>query len=225
MERSTDNGVTWTRHGPITVAGEPFGVIQPTLWETASGEVRMLMRSTERIGRLVASSSRDHGLTWQPGRATLLPNPNAGIDVVRMKAGRLVLVYNHLLHGRDSLHIAISTDEGNTWSIRFFWKGARGNTPTRRSYKDIEIPKKLHVYEDAYIKEWIEQKGFRVVPCYIPFCIHYRPPDVWTFKGSVGLMAEALTLGDTWLIGKLLAAYAFYSGYAMYEVARREGQR
>jgi predicted neuraminidase len=116
VERSTDHGVTWSRHGPITVAGEPFGVIQPTLWETASGEVRMLMRSTERIGRIVASSSKDHGLTWEPGRPTLLPNPNAGIDVVRMKDGRLVLVYNHLLHGRDSLHIAISTDEGNTWS-------------------------------------------------------------------------------------------------------------
>jgi len=88
--------------------------------------------------------------------------------------------------------------------------------------KDIEIPKKLHVYEDAYIKDWIEQKGYRVVPCYVPFCIHYRPPNVWTFKGSVGLMSDAFTLGDTRLIGKLIAAYGFYAGYAVYEVARQE---
>ena len=86
----------------------------------------MLMRSTERIGRLVASSSKDHGLTWEPGRPTLLPNPNAGIDVVLMKDGRLVLVYNHLLHGRDSLHIAISTDEGNTWSNPLLLEAGEG---------------------------------------------------------------------------------------------------
>ncbi len=116
VERSTDHGVTWTRHGPITVAGEPFGVIQPALWETSSGEVRMLMRSTDRIGRLVASSSRDGGLSWDPGRPTQLPNPNAGIDVVRLRDGRLVLVYNHLVNGRDALHLAVSRDEGETWS-------------------------------------------------------------------------------------------------------------
>jgi glycosyltransferase involved in cell wall biosynthesis len=88
--------------------------------------------------------------------------------------------------------------------------------------KDIEIPKKLHVYEDAYIKDWIEQKGYRVIPCYIPFCIHHRPPNVWTFKGSVGLMSDAFTLGDPMLIGKLIAAYGFYAGYAVYQVARQE---
>ena len=88
--------------------------------------------------------------------------------------------------------------------------------------KDIQIPKKLHVYEDAYIKDWIEQKGYRVIPCYIPFCIHFRPPNVWTFSGSVGLMSDAFTLGDARSIGKLLAAYGFYAGYAVYQVARQE---
>ena len=90
--------------------------------------------------------------------------------------------------------------------------------------KDIVIPKKLHVYEDAYIKDWVEKKGYRAVPCYNPFCIHYRPPNVWTWRGSVGLMAEAFTLGDERVVGKLLAAYAFYTGYAIYEVALQSGQ-
>jgi glycosyltransferase involved in cell wall biosynthesis len=91
--------------------------------------------------------------------------------------------------------------------------------------KDIEIPKKLHVYEDAYIKDWIEHKGYRVIPCYNPFCIHHRPPSVWTFSGSVGLMSDAFTLGDPRLIGKLIAAYGFYAGYAVYQVARQESHR
>jgi predicted neuraminidase len=126
VERSTDRGVTWTRHGPITVPGEPFGVIQPALWETSRGTVRMLLRSTDRIGRIVASSSNDGGLTWEAGRPTQLPNPNAGIDVVRLQDGRVVLVYNHLPHGRDAIHLAISKDEGDTWSYPLILEEGQG---------------------------------------------------------------------------------------------------
>lgn len=126
VERSADPGGAWTRHGPITVHGEPFGVIQPTLWETSTGEVRMLMRSTDRIGRIVASASRDGGLTWDPARPTQLPNPNSGIDAVRLNDGRVVLVYNHLVRGRDSLHLTVSTDEGETWSPPLLLNGGYG---------------------------------------------------------------------------------------------------
>ena len=116
VERSTDRGNTWTRYGPITVPGQPYGVIQPTLWQNAEGEVRMLLRSTERIGRIVTSTSQDGGRTWTPAQLTGLPNPNAGIDVVRLRDGRLVLVYNHLSEGRNAIHLAVSNDDGKTWS-------------------------------------------------------------------------------------------------------------
>ena len=91
--------------------------------------------------------------------------------------------------------------------------------------KDIEIPKKLHVYEDAYIKDWIEKKGYRVIPCYVPFCVHYRPSNVWGFQGSVDLAAEAFLLGDPWVIGKLLAAYSLYSGYALWQGAMQDSRK
>ena len=32
---------------------------------------------------------------WRRARLTNLPNPNAGLDVVRLRDGRLLLVYNH----------------------------------------------------------------------------------------------------------------------------------
>ena len=115
VERSTDRGATWTRHGPVIDPGEPFGVIQPALWETPAGEIRMLMRSTERIGRIMKASSKDRGVTWTPASSTELPNPNAGIDVVRLRNGLLVLVYNHLTKGRSAIHLAVSGDEGETW--------------------------------------------------------------------------------------------------------------
>jgi predicted neuraminidase len=116
VERSTDRGHTWARHGPVTIPGEPYGVIQPTLWQSDNGAIHMLMRSTERIGRIVSSTSMDGGHTWAPARPTALPNPNAGIDVQRLKDGRLVLVYNHSLEGRRALHLAVSTDDGQSWS-------------------------------------------------------------------------------------------------------------
>jgi glycosyltransferase involved in cell wall biosynthesis len=84
--------------------------------------------------------------------------------------------------------------------------------------KDISIPDSLHVFEDAYIKDWIEQKGYRVVACYSPFCIHYRPQTVWTFRGSLGLIAESFKIGNPALIGKLLFAYGFYTVYSVYQL-------
>lgn len=116
VDRSTDRGSTWTIQGPIVVPGQPYGVIQPTLWETARGEIRMLMRSTERIGKIMMSSSSDRGQTWSPARPTSLPNPNAGIDVVRLRDGRLILIYNHTRRERTPIHLAVSYDEGDSWS-------------------------------------------------------------------------------------------------------------
>jgi predicted neuraminidase len=99
----------------VVVPGQPYGVIQPTLWETTKGEIRMLMRSTERIGRIMRASSTDKGLTWSFARLTSLPNPNAGIDVARLYDGRLLLVYNHTREGRTPINLAASSDEGDTW--------------------------------------------------------------------------------------------------------------
>jgi glycosyltransferase involved in cell wall biosynthesis len=84
--------------------------------------------------------------------------------------------------------------------------------------KDIQVPKSLHVFEDTYIKDWITQKGFLVVACYSPFCIHYRPSSVWTLKGSLGLVNESLELGTPRLIAKLLFAYSFYTIYSAYQL-------
>ncbi|MDR2699848.1 MAG: glycosyltransferase family 2 protein [Nitrososphaerota archaeon] len=83
--------------------------------------------------------------------------------------------------------------------------------------KDIQIPNKLHVFEDAYIKEYITKKGYTSVACYDPFCIHFRSNSVWTFKGSLNLVIESLLLGNPRLISKLLLSYSIYTGYSVYQ--------
>jgi glycosyltransferase involved in cell wall biosynthesis len=40
--------------------------------------------------------------------------------------------------------------------------------------KDIKIPSELHTLEDAYIKEWILAKNYKVIVSYASFCRHYK---------------------------------------------------
>ncbi|MEM3577073.1 MAG: glycosyltransferase family 2 protein [Candidatus Bathyarchaeia archaeon] len=82
--------------------------------------------------------------------------------------------------------------------------------------KDIEIPRDLHVFEDMFIKEWIEHKGYRLVATYDPYCIHYRPPETWTIKGSIKILADNLRFGSFQKLPKLFVAYAFYTVYVLY---------
>jgi len=84
--------------------------------------------------------------------------------------------------------------------------------------KDIKIPNKLHVFEDTYIKNHINKKGYKTIACYDPFCIHYRTSAVWTLKGSLNLIIESLQLGNPRLISKLLIAYGFYTAYSIYQI-------
>jgi glycosyltransferase involved in cell wall biosynthesis len=98
-------------------------------------------------------------------------------------------------------------------------RGGTHDTLVRTStVKDIKIPANLHVFEDAYIKDHITKKGYKVLATYLPFCIHYRPQTVWTFKGSLGLIAESMRLGSPRLIAQLLLAYGFYTVYSAFQM-------
>ena len=107
------------------------------------------------------------------------------------------------------------------WITRkiFDLRGGTHDTLVRTSLvKDIEIPQGLHVFEDAYIKDWITQKGYKVIACYDPYCIHYRPENVWTLRGSLNIIADAIRFGRLTLLVKLTFAYGFYTGYSLYQL-------
>lgn len=123
MERSTDGGKSWTRHGPLVFPAErdsqieqtTWGVIQPTIWQADDGRVIALMRSRSYVGVIVKSVSKDGGVTWGPVTRTELPHPNSGFDAVKMKDGRVAMVYNHTPDDRSPLNLAFSSDDGETW--------------------------------------------------------------------------------------------------------------
>lgn len=91
------------------------GLIQPTLVPLDNDRVLMLLRD-RRPGRSVHSAySGDNGWTWSEAGPTGLPNPDAAVDALRLRDGRILLAYNHAERGRENLRIAVSADEGRTW--------------------------------------------------------------------------------------------------------------
>jgi predicted neuraminidase len=60
------------------------------------------------------ADSHDGGITWTAARPLDLPNPNSGIDAVRLTDGRFVMIYNHTERGRTPLNLAVSLD-GEHW--------------------------------------------------------------------------------------------------------------
>ena len=112
VERSTDQGETWTKIGPFDDE-DGFNAIQPSVLTWPEGRLQVLCRS-ENGGRIVEAWSEDEGLTWTPLEATSLPNPDAGTDAVTLADGRALLVYNHTTRGRHLLNVAVS-DNGHDW--------------------------------------------------------------------------------------------------------------
>ena len=125
IERSTDNGERWTTSGPITLAQlesapqavphgsellKPTGLIQPVVVSLGGQHLRLYARSSLDIGHICIADSLDSGVTWSAARPLDLPNPNSGIDLVSLKDGRIVLIYNNAPSGRSPLNLAVSVD-------------------------------------------------------------------------------------------------------------------
>jgi predicted neuraminidase len=112
MERSTDQGATWTATAPLN-DGRTVGAIQPSILVHPGGRLQAIGR-TRGAGRIFETWSEDEGRTWSALAMTDLPNPNAGTDAVTLADGRFLVVYNHTPKGRSPLNVATSTD-GRQW--------------------------------------------------------------------------------------------------------------
>ncbi len=129
IERSSDNGKTWSTFGPITVArdhgrspnqvvapqvpslsDDADGIIQPSIVPLGGKRLRLYARSTGSIGKICVADSPDRGATWTQARPIDLPNPNSGIDAVALRDGRVILVYNNSDRERTPLNLAVSSD-------------------------------------------------------------------------------------------------------------------
>lgn len=91
----------------------------------------------------------------------------------------------------------------------------------RDAVKGIRIPPDLHSFEDAFIKEWINKKGYKVLATYNPYCIHYRPSVVWSIKSGINIAQSEIRCGLFHKYPNLLLSYGFYIAYFMYQNLRK----
>jgi predicted neuraminidase len=111
VEISPDQGRTWRRLATLN----PFWrwlANQPTLLRWPDGAIQALCRT--RHHAIAECWSRDGGRRWSAMRASLLPNPNSGIDAVLLADGRGLLAYNHSTSRRTPLNLTLSAD-GQGW--------------------------------------------------------------------------------------------------------------
>ncbi|MEM2886083.1 MAG: sialidase family protein [Thermoproteota archaeon] len=106
---------SWKKFGPIYYEGVMEGVIQPSIIELEKGRLRAFMRSTKTIGRICVADSSDYGRTWSGATATSLPNPDSGIDAVKLRSGSVAIAYNDSTDARTPLSLSASKDGGETW--------------------------------------------------------------------------------------------------------------
>jgi predicted neuraminidase len=91
------------------------GLIQPVLVPLDRDRVLMMLRDQSDERSLRTAFSDDSGWTWSDTTPSGLPNPDSAIDALRLRDGRILLVYNHAEDKRDNLRLALSADEGRTW--------------------------------------------------------------------------------------------------------------
>jgi hypothetical protein len=125
---SDDGGTTWNCSNNCAVEyGGQFlesGAAEPVVVQLQSGLVWMVIRTT--TGFFWESFSID-GAIWTTPKPTRIVSSNAPAGVLKLKDGRIVLAWNNLYgepmhergisYARQKLHMAISDNDGQTWSI------------------------------------------------------------------------------------------------------------
>lgn len=111
-----DGGASWQFSEPIVGGGN----IQPSFAQRKDGTLVTYMRDNgPPPKRVLVSESKDRGETWSTVTDhPELPNPGAGLELMNCANGDWVVIYNDVEEGRHSLAVALSEDEGATWT----WK-------------------------------------------------------------------------------------------------------
>lgn len=94
------------------------GNLQPAIIPISDAKLFMLMRP-ENGGYFWQSFSQDNGKTWDKAvKREDLFNPGSGFDLLRLKSGKIAIIFNDNPQNRNNLTIALSEDEGKSFPIR-----------------------------------------------------------------------------------------------------------
>ena len=109
---SDDQGKSWKPSKPIV----GYGNIQPSIVQKKDGSLVAYMRDNgDSPGRILISTSKDNGESWTAAKESDIPNPGTSVDIIKLKNGNWVMVYNDIEEDRYSIAVSLSEDEGKTW--------------------------------------------------------------------------------------------------------------
>jgi predicted neuraminidase len=108
-----DWGKSWSFSEPIVGGGN----IQPSFARKKDGTLVTYMRDNgPPPNRVLVSESKDEGVSWSMVYDhPQLANPGAGLELMQLKDGRFLAIYNDTEDGRHQLAVSISEDEGKTY--------------------------------------------------------------------------------------------------------------
>jgi|YNPMSStandDraft_1061717.scaffolds.fasta_scaffold11225_2 predicted neuraminidase len=140
-----------------------YGNIQPAVVELAPGHLLAFCRrgggyGPAGRGYIIRSESRDGGWTWSEGVETEFPNPNAAIDLIKLRSGRLLLIYNPSMSERTPLAVALSEDQGKTFPNRKHL--AEGRNSFAYPYAIQTRDGKIHVIYTSHGRQVINRAIF-----------------------------------------------------------------
>jgi len=121
---SDDNGETWKAGLPMVGPG----LNQPSIVLKKNGTLVAFLRDEGAVQtRVMSSQSIDNGQSWSYAEKTEIPTPCSSLEVIVLKNGGWVMVYNDTEEGRHRLAAALSDDEGKTWKWKNYIKqGEKG---------------------------------------------------------------------------------------------------
>lgn len=117
---------SWTKTGAI---GARRGCLQPAIAELEPGHLIAYCRRGGDFlptsdGWTIRSESRDNGQTWTPGvDDQRFRNPNSAVDFLKLKSGKLLLIFNDSMNERTPLVAATSIDGDRTYVQRLIAEG------------------------------------------------------------------------------------------------------
>jgi len=134
---SSDRGQTWQMSEKID-SGRGFhkGNIEPGLLERRDGSVLCLMRTGSKRYRTWQSISTDRGRHWSDPVEIEVPNPNAALDLLRLRSGHVLMALNPVPEGnRKQLSVWLSVDDARRWPV--VRDVERGDGDTYASYPSM----------------------------------------------------------------------------------------
>ena len=110
---SFDKGVTWEPYSEI-YSPQTYSYDEGIIMEKDDGTLWITFRSRKQ--HMYQSFSKDGGKTWSISTKYFMPNTDTRFCIKELPNGDWIMVYNNSQSGRTNMTLAISNDEGKSWT-------------------------------------------------------------------------------------------------------------